>query len=152
LGQGRSGDTVGVVANSPNRQPSDSSIASQLIEEFPELRESYLELLSELAEDSNSVFSLYPLWTDSVMPHLVWPALESHDSGRLSRFYRIVEPLAGTTDAYLKNFVAVEICEVLMCNEDWHDFAWPLLGPKVKSACAELFEYQRSFRANPKPD
>ena len=84
------------------------------------------------------------------MPHLVWPALESHDSGRLSRFFWVVEPLAGTDDAYLNNFVAVEICEVLMSNRDWYDFAWPLLGPKVKTACAELFEYQRFLPGDPK--
>jgi hypothetical protein len=144
--------TVSLVGDGSKDPPSDSSIASQLIHEFPELRNSYLELLSELAEDSDADFSLYAFWLDAVMPYLLWPALESQDSGRLSRFFRLVDPLAGLSDPHLKNFVAVEICEVLMSNRDWYDFAWPLLGPNVKTACAELFEYQRSLAANPKAD
>jgi hypothetical protein len=123
----------------------DQLIASGLVREFPELATIYEQLLLEAARD-NEDFSVYSLWADGVMPFIVWPAMEGHDAERLSTFFRLMEPWAERTDPYIRNFVAVEVCEVILSNRYWYEFSWPLLGPSLKESCAKLFEYQRSLQ------
>ena len=117
---------------------------------FPELQSIYEELVLEAAQNLEE-FSVYSLWADGVMPCIVWPALKAHDAERLSTFFTYMEPWANHTDSYTRNFVAVEVCEVLLSNRDWYEFSWPLLGPNLQDSCARLFEYQRTLKTRSNP-
>jgi len=96
-----------------------------LVARFPSLSAPLERFISEWGryceEDEDRWPGLYNLWGDVVSPTLVEPLMwaPDEDQSSLQALFDVIEAIAVNGDQYVKNFVAVGICEQLGGYPGW---------------------------------